>query len=108
MVTPITNHSFAFAPTGPYLPQFHYEAVYTPPEKKLKDQVIYYLLRALTIINRILHLLKSSKSFFEQYNPVLKQLPNMYKMLKLIHDVKDETNTTEPNKQVNNEETKHN
>src|SRR5690625_1295715 len=89
------NRTFAFAPTGPYssyLPQFYYSTAYVPPEKSIKERVTYYFLRALSFIKGILRLLQSSSPYIEQYSPVLKQLPNMYKMLKLIQDVKDETN----------------
>lgn len=84
------NRGFHFQAAGPYsayLPQFQYTATYTPPEKTIKERVIYYFLRALVVIQSVLRLLKSSAPFFEQYNPLLKQLPNMYKMIKLIQDV---------------------
>lgn len=92
------NRSFQFQPRGPYhayLPQFDYTATYTPAEKSIKKHVSYYLLKALVVIQSALRILKSSSPFFEQYSPLLKQLPNMYKMIKLIQDVKDETGEDE-------------
>jgi|SRR5699024_2201836 len=107
MYVPI-NRTFQFNPTGPYgayLPQFEYTATatYTPPEKSVKDRMTYYFLRALVVIQSALRLLKSSSPFFEEYSPLLKQLPNMYKMIKLIQDVNEESETT--NKTDVNEET---
>lgn len=84
------DRSFHFQPTGPYgayLPQFQYTATYIPPEKTVKEQVTYYFLRALIVIQSVLRFLKSSSPFLKQYSPLLKQLPNMYKMIKLIQDV---------------------
>src|SRR5690625_4633913 len=94
MNRPVMNRTYAFAPTGPYsayLPQFYYNTTYVPPEKSVREKVTYYFLRALAVIRGIIRLLQSSSPFFEQYSPVLKQLPNMYKMLKLIQDVNEES-----------------
>lgn len=93
MTTPV-NRTFQFAPTGPYspyLPQWKYTLSYTPPEKNIKERVTYYLLRTLTIIEKIIKMLQQTSPFFNQYSPVLKQLPNMYKMIKLIQEVQKET-----------------
>lgn len=80
-------------PFSPYLPQFTYTYSYSPPEKRVKVAVTHYLLRALVIIEKIIRLLKSTTPFFEQYNHILKQLPNMYKMIKLIQEVQEATET---------------
>lgn len=88
------NRTFSIVPNGPYspyFPQFSYSFSYIPPERSIRETITYYLLRALTVIERIIRLLQSSSPFFEQYSPVLKQLPNMYKMIKLIQEVQKET-----------------
>lgn len=89
---------FFYQPSGPleaYLPQVQYSATYIPPEKQLKERFTFYFLRALVTVQAILRLLKSSVPFFDQYGPMLKQLPNMYKMIKLIQDVNENTKEKE-------------
>lgn len=102
------NRTVSFAPTGPYspyFPQFQYTLSYTPPEKSVRDRVTHYVLRALSVIEKIIRLLRSSSPFFEQYSPVLKQLPNMYKMIKLIQEVQQEDvrDTNDHNDKAKNE-----
>ncbi|HZW68907.1 MAG TPA: VrrA/YqfQ family protein [Pseudogracilibacillus sp.] len=95
--------TFFYQPSGPleaYLPQVQYSTTYTPPEKQIKEQLRLYFLRALVTIQAILRLLKSSVPFFDQYGPMLKQLPNMYKMIKLIQDVNEDSSDKE---QINTE-----
>lgn len=106
------NRTFHFQPVGPYsgyLPQFQYTATYTPPEKKIRERVTYYFLRTLIVIQSALRLLKSSSPFFEQYSPLLKQLPNMYKMIKLIQDVdiEDDAHKDSQNEKTTTKKDKH-
>lgn len=98
------ERTFFYQPSGPleaYLPQIQYSTTYKPPEKQIREQLRLYFLRALLTVQSILRLLKSSVPFFDQYGPMLKQLPNMYKMIKLIQDVNEDVENNEPiNKEV--------
>lgn len=51
-------------------------------ENSVKSKIKTYLLKAIVYIKYILEAIKSSSPFFQQYGPLMQEIPKMYKILK--------------------------
>lgn len=88
-------HTIVFQPSslyGNYLPTVKGSLEYTPSRIKLTHTINQYFFRALSYIQHILRLLQASAPFFEQYGPVLKEMPKMYKIMKVLNELKNDNN----------------
>lgn len=68
-------------PVGGYLP-------FQPPTARgILYKINEYFFRGLVYIQNVLELLLSTSPFFEQYGPILEELPKMYHLVKAINEV---------------------
>lgn len=89
----VNYHTIVLQPKGAYqhyFPAFTANLQYARPEKSLTYNLNRYFLRALAYIQSILRILRSSSPFFEQYGTVIRELPKLYQIMKVMHELKDQ------------------